>query len=147
MNTLRDELNEVIYAEKIVGLEFARINKWQWVMERLADQFLSHGRQSLNRIWLWDSVKEPYTSYQPDDSIQELKALLKPDETCRFIASDEDGKYWVLQGTAESIIKVLSEMRCFEYYITDENISWLISENHHGSIVLKGSIEARRANA
>ncbi len=147
MNTLRDELNEVIGSEKIDALKFLRMNDWQWIMERLANTFLYHGNRSLERIWLWDSIKEPYISYQPDDAILELKALLKPADFYWFIASDEDGKYWVLEGTGKSIIRALSGMRCFEYYITDKEVSWLVCENHHGMMVLKGPIETERANA
>ena len=147
MKTLRDELNEVISSENIKELEFLRMNDWQWIMDKLANEFLSHGKQSLERIWLWDSIKEPYTSYQPADSIEELKFLLKQTESYWFIASDEDGKYWVLEGTGKAIVSALSETRYFEYYITNKEISWLICENHHGVMVLKDSIELERANA
>jgi len=147
MNTLRDELNDVISSEKIQDLEFIRMNDWQWIMDKLAGSFLSHGKKSLERIWLWDSIKEPYKSYQPDDGIGELKSLLNESESYWFIASDEDGKYWVLEGTGKALVKVLSETRYFEYYITDKAISWLICENHHGVMVLKGSIESKRENA
>jgi hypothetical protein len=39
MNTLRDDLNEVIRTEKIEGIEFVRIHDWQWVLEKLANEF------------------------------------------------------------------------------------------------------------
>lgn len=147
MNTLRDEINEVISSENIEGLTFLRMNDWQWIMEKLADSFLSHGKKSLDRIWLWDSIKEPYTSYQPDDGIEDLNSLLSQSGAYWFIASDEDGKYWVLEGTGKAIVSVLSETRYFEYYITNKEISWLICENHHGVMVLKGSIEPEQENA
>ncbi|WP_444914642.1 DUF6756 family protein [Microbulbifer sp. TRSA007] len=147
MNTLRHEINEVISSEKIQGLAFLRMNDWQWIMDKLADSFLSQGRQSLDRIWLWDSIKEPFTSYQPGNGIKELNSLLSESDSYWFIASDEDGKYWVLEGTGKAIVRVLSETRYFEYYITNKEISWLICENHHGVMVLKGSIESERDNA
>ncbi|WMS86585.1 DUF6756 family protein [Pleionea litopenaei] len=147
MNTLRDELNEIISSEKIRGIEFLRMNNWQWIMDKLAENFLSHGKQSLERIWLWEAIEEPYASYQPDDGIEELNSLLCHSDTYWFIASDEDGKYWVLEGTGEAIVSVLSETRYFEYYITNKEISWLICENHHGVMVLKGPIASERENA
>lgn len=147
MNTLRDELNEVISSENIQGLEFLRMNDWQWIMDKLAGTFLSHGKQSLDRIWLWDSIKEPYTSYQTNDGIDELNSLLSQSGTYWFIVSDEDGKYWILDGTGKAIIKTLSATRYFEYYITNKEISWLVCENHHGVMVLKGSIGPERENA
>jgi hypothetical protein len=147
MNTLRDEINEVIGSENIEGLEFLRMNDWQWILDKLADNFLSQGNRSLERIWLWDSIKKPFTSYQPDDGIEEIRSFLNRSDSYWFIATDEDGKYWVLEGTGQAIVSVLSESRCFEYYITNKKITWLICENHHGVMVLKGKIESERENA
>jgi hypothetical protein len=147
MNTLRDELNEVINSEKIQGLEFLRMNEWQWIMDKLANNFLSHGTKSLDRIWLWDSIREPYTSCQPKDGVEELSSFLSESDSYWFIASDEDGKYWILEGTGKAIVSALSETGYFEYYITNKEITWLICENHHGVMVLKGTIESERKNA
>ncbi len=147
MNTLRDDLNEVINSENISGLKFLRMNNWQWILDRLAEEFLSDGKRSLDRIWLWDSIKEPYQSYQPDNSLEELASLLTDSETYWFIVSDEDGKYWVLEGTGEAIVRLVSDTYYFEYYITDKNISWMICENHHGVMVLKGLNESHKSNA
>ena len=144
MNTLRDELNKVISTEDIKGLTFLRISEWQWIINKLAENFLSKGKQSLERIWLWDSIKEPYTSYQPEDGVLELKTILSESGSYWFIASEEDGKYWVLEGTGRAIITTLSETRYFEYYITNKEITWLICENHHGIMILKGNIEYRQ---
>ena len=144
MNTIRDELNGTINSENIKDIEFLRMNDWQWIIDKLANEFLSHGKQSLERIWLWDSIKEPYTSYQPEDGVEELKSLLDQSESYWFIASDEDGKYWVLEGTGKAIVNVLSETRYFEYYITNKNISWLVCENHHGVMIIKGSNQPKR---
>ena len=147
MYTIRDELNEVINSGRIQGLEFLRMNDWQWIMDKLANNFLSHGKTSLDRIWLWDSIREPYTNYQPEDGVEELRYLLSESESYWFIASDEDGKYWVLEGTGSSIVNALSETRYFEYYITNKDITWLICENHHGVMVLKGTIEFEHKNS
>lgn len=141
MNTLRDDLNEAMRSEKIEGIEFLRMNDWQWVLEKLANEFLSEGKKSLDRIWLWDSIKEPYSTNQLENTLVELKSILNDFEYYWFIASDEDGKYWVLDGTGKAIITLLSEMRCFEYYIVDKKFSWLICENHHDVMVFKGAIE------
>jgi hypothetical protein len=140
MHTLRDEINAVFKNEKIAGIEFVRHNDWQWILKKLANEFLLHGEQNLNNIWLWEVIAEPYTSYQSNNGIDELKALLTPLECYWFIVSDEDRKYWVLDGTGEAIIKVLLEMRYFEYYITNKNMTGLVCENHHNVILIKGSL-------
>lgn len=143
MKTLRDEITETIKSEEILGIDFVRMNQWQWVVNRLAEKFLVKGKQSLKRIWLWDSIKEPMSSYQPDNILEDLKLLLDADDQYWFIASHEDGKYWVLKGTGDAIVELLSKSRLFEYYIAEKNLNWLICENHHGVLVLKGKIESK----
>jgi len=123
------------------------INEIDGFSEKLAAKFLSHGKRSLDKIWIWDAIKEPYTSYQPKDGIEELKSFLSESDFYWFIASDEDGKYWVLEGTGRSIVSVLSETRYFEYYVANKDISWLICENHHGVMVIKGSIGSEHKNS
>lgn len=139
MKNLRDELNQVIKSENISAISFVRLNEWQWVLNKIANTFLVHGEKDLEKIWLWESFKEPYTSFQPENSISELRSLLKTTEKYFFIASDEDGKYWVMEGTGNSIVCLVSNGFCFEYYITNKSISWLLCENHHGVMVQASS--------
>lgn len=139
MKNLRDELNRVINSENISSISFVRLNEWQWVLNNLANTFLVYGEKDLERIWLWESFKEPYTSFQPENSISELEGFLNATEQYFFIASDEDGKYWVMEGTGASIICLISNSFCFEYYIANKSISWLLCENHHGVMVQASS--------
>ena len=138
MKTLRDDLNEIIKSEDIRGISFVRMNDWQWVLNKIAETFLVHGREDLKRVWLWESFKEPYTSYQTENAISELRSLLNPIEQYFFIASDESGKYWVMEGTGESIVSLIGNSFCFEYYIVNKSVSWLLCENHHGIMVQLG---------
>ncbi|HTF95544.1 MAG TPA: DUF6756 family protein [Cellvibrio sp.] len=85
MKNLRDELNQVIKSENISGISFVRLNEWQWILNKIANTFLVHGEKDLERIWLWESFKEPYTSFQPENSISELRSLLKTTEKYFFI--------------------------------------------------------------
>lgn len=147
MKTLRDELNEVIKSENLRGIEFVRLNDWQWVLNKIAETFLVHGKKDLEKVWLWESFKEPYTSSQPENALSELQGLLNPTEHYFFIASDEHGKYWVMEGTGESIVSLISNSFCFEYYITNKTVSWLLCENHHGVMVQLGSNLGMRKNA
>lgn len=138
MKTLRDEINETIATENIEGVEFVRLNDWQFVMQKFADNFLNQGKQSLERIWLWDSIKEPSKSYQPEkNGLAELESLLTVFQKYWFIVSDEDGKYWVLEATGAAIIETISETRYFEYYITNKDFSWMVCENHHNVMIIK----------
>lgn len=147
MSTLRDELNETIKSHKITDLNFLRINDWSWVLKKLADAFLSHGKNSLDNVWLWDSIKEPYKKYKPEDCIKELMLLIDSLASYYLIVTDEDGKYWVLDGKGHAIITALSSSRLFEYYITNKDFSWLLCENHHGIFYIKKTKDSVHANA
>lgn len=132
MKTLRQELDEFIHSKNIDGLKFVGVSHWQWIVNRMAEEFLNEGQQGLKNKWMWDEIIEPCNCFKPEDGIVELNKLLSPGESYWFIASDEDSKFWLMEGTGESIIQTLSEMRYFEYFITDKDLNWLICENQHG---------------
>ena len=136
--TIRDEINRVVSSEKISDIQFVRLNQWNWVLEKIAEKFLLQGKADLNHIWLWERFKEPCESSQPNDGIAELKLRLELDSKYWFIASDEDGKYWVMSGLGNSVVRLLSEMRCFEYYVVSEDLNSILCENHHGVFIRKG---------
>lgn len=141
MKNLRDKINQIINSENIQGISFVRMNEWQWVLSRIASVFLVRGENDLERACLWGSFKEPYTSFQPKDPITELKSLLNTTDRYFFIASEENGKYWVMEGDGTSIASLISNSFYFEYYIADKSISWLLCENHHGVMVqLKSNV-------
>jgi hypothetical protein len=147
MKNLRDELNLIINTENIRGISFVRLNEWQWVLKKIASAFLVRGEYNLGTVWLWEYFKEPYTSFQPESAIVELNGLLNSTEHYFFIASEENGKYWVMEGDGASIICLIKNSFCFEYYIANKSISWLLCENHHGVMVQIGSNTTTRKNA
>ena len=135
---IRDELQEVINAEALSGIEFVNIRKWQWVLNRFAENILINGVDDLKYIWLWERFREPVQSVQLENSIDAVNSVLKGSDVFWFIATDEDGKYWVLSGTGSRIISLLNSMRCFEYYILTKDIESVLCENHHGVLLWKG---------
>ena len=143
MNSLRKDINAAINSEGIEGIGFVRLHQWRWVIDAFANAFLERGVLDLEYVWLWEHFKKPCSSHQPEDPIGVLKSLLEPARSYWFIATDEDAKYWVLQGTGDAVVQLLSEMNGFEYYLTDKEMSWFLCETHHGAMLAKGPIEVR----
>ncbi|KZZ56195.1 hypothetical protein A3762_11270 [Oleiphilus sp. HI0125] len=143
--TLRDEINEVVANSNIDEIKFLRLNQWQWILDELATNFLVNGKTGLARIWMWDSLREPFEKCDVDDGLPYIASLLNFAETYWFIASDECGKYWVLEGTGQAILRTLEESPYFEYYIVNKSMSWLVCENHHGAVFVKGEIRNQRS--
>ena len=136
---LRDDITEAINGTKIDGFEFARLTEYSGILDRIASRFLKKGTKDLDCVWMWNEFNEPVSSIQPDDPIGVLRSQLKNEEKYWFLASDESGKYWVAKSTKEALIKIIEEMYCFEYYISNLKMDWIVCENHHGVIIQSGA--------
>lgn len=132
---LRDEITQTIRDQSILGFNFVRLTKWEDILNRLGNRFLRNGSGDLDSIWLWERFRDPITSKQPEDPLVWLRENLEPTVEYWFIATDEDGKYWVAEATGDSIIRVIEEMYCFEYYVADRGMNWIVCENHHNVFI------------
>ena len=61
-----------------------------------------------------------------------------------FVASEQNGKYWLYESDLESIKLILSEMYGFEYYLIDKKYQWILCENHHDILIGMGAIITRK---
>ena len=136
--TLRDDINDAVKSCGISDFEFLRLTKYEALLNKIASQFLAHGKPDLEYIWLWEHFKEPIAKASEQDPFIFLESRLPLNQQFWFIASDEDGKYWVACGKAKSILTVLKEMYLFEYYIIDNKFNWILCENHHGLLIQSG---------
>jgi hypothetical protein len=136
--TLRDEINKAVQDAGIEGFRFLNLHSHAPLLEQIADRFLAHGRSDLRSIWLWERFKKPVCTLALPDAITFLARRLSRTSSYWFLASDEDGKYWVAETTGEAVIHVLQETRCFEYYIVDRTLQWILCENHHGLLIEAG---------
>jgi len=136
--TLRDDINKSIKKANIKGFKFVRLTAYEDLLRRIAEKFIVQGRAGLKYVWLWEHFHEPTVSSNEQDAIKLLELKLPKDQSYWFLASEENGKYWVAEGIGEGIIQVLKEMYCFEYYIIERNFRWIVCENHHGTLIQAG---------
>ena len=133
--TLRDDITAALTAVPAADFHFVRLQSFQDILNRIADSFLSQGRQDLRYVWLWERFRHQISSSHPSDVLAELERRLQRDERFWFLASDQHGKFWVADATGSGVLTTLREMYHFEYYVVDRHMTWLICENHHGMLV------------
>ena len=132
---LRDDITKAVGEARIDGFSFVRLTKWEGILHRIAERFLKRGVRDLESVWLWNEFREVASSSQPSDQLGHLREQIGPAEVYWFIASDENGKYWVADATGSAIVRTVEEMDAFEYYVVDRHLDWLLCENHHGIFI------------
>ena len=135
MKNLRDRINDVLKAHPEIEFRFCQLGRHEAILDAIAERFLSRGRYDLNRVWMWDSFENIQQSFVPEDVLAELRKRLHPEENYWFLASEEDGKYWVAEASGAAIPEVLGEIPGFEYYIIDRKMTWLLCGNHHDTLI------------
>ncbi len=108
---------------------------YEQILNRIADRFLVQGRMDLSCVWLWEHFRNPKFKSTDADSSYDLAEGLSLNESYWFLASEEDGKYWVAESTGKAIIKIVNVMYPFEYYVVERNFGWILCENHHGVFI------------
>jgi hypothetical protein len=135
MRSLRDAINGVLNAHPEIEFRFCRLGRHEAVLDAIGERFLTRGRQDLNQVWLHECFHDIRDTSQPPDIFVELRKRLDDEEQYWFLASEENGKYWVAEGKGAAIIRVIGEMFCFEYYIIDRQMTWILCENHHNMLI------------
>jgi hypothetical protein len=135
MKNLRDRINDVLKEHPEIEFRFCRPGRYEAVLDGIAERFLTRGRYDLDQTWWWACLANQTESSVPADVFAELRKRLHPEESYWFVASEEDGKYWVAEASGAAIPEVLGEMPPFEYYIIDRKMTWLLCENHHDTLI------------
>ena len=129
-----------IWIDKVKN--FRELNKSEAfnAVEAVAKKYIGNR----NQTWWWESLKHKSVTIKYDDSdgLMLLEKIVGNDNAeVIFVVTDDEPEPWaVFQGNFRSIIQVISEQRFFEYFITDQNYSWLIFDTHHNSLVVIGDL-------
>lgn len=111
---------------------------YEEILEKVNSNFLTTNRYS-DTIWWWQvykNLKQHAIHFREGYAFEIFTELLPVKETKYwFIASEENGKYWVYESNVEAIEMILKEMYGFEYYIVDKKYNWVLCENHHDILI------------
>ena len=115
-----------------------------------ANQFLQRvqGCFSVRRWPLWEYIENDVYVNDPEAWLW-MKEFLG-DEPAFFFFNPEDDKEIFRFQHAKAVVDVLEDCFGFEFYISDENLSYLLCFNHHDMLIAAGTakqwLEARTAN-
>lgn len=90
-------------------------------------------------VWWWKSYKElkSYAIHFREGYAFDILDKIVPskDQKYWFIASEQNGKYWLYESNINTIKLMIGEMYGFEYYIVDKKYTWILCENHHDILI------------
>ena len=137
-STLVQEVRAIV--DKHEGLVMLGSLEAESVVTKVADKFVD----DLDQVWWWTSLKEEAITLPCEEDIDFalLKEVLK-DATAEvlLVVTDDEPRPWlVFGGQFEAIVSVLSELRFFEFFITNRDCDWLIFETHHNALVVAGDL-------
>jgi hypothetical protein len=140
--------NSVLSAARECGLDEASFHQLpggraQEVLDGVLDSFTKHGRANRMRYWLWEDLQPPSLSLAESHEPNILLRLGPPPTPVWLIVEDWDGTkrgspFWVFEATLAAAIATLGNHRLVEFYIVSRPLTWLVGENHHGSIFAAG---------
>ena len=110
------------------------------IVGKIVEKFV----EDVNQVWWWRSLKRESVTlpYDEADCFGLLTRLLGSETTEVFlIVTDDEPQPWLMfSGQFESIRTVLTELRFFEFFITNQDCSWLVFDTHHNALVVVGNL-------
>lgn len=113
------------------------LHQYEDVLAKINTKFLTTRKYS-DSIWWWTVYKDTNSysiHFQKGNAFEALDDLLPSDKNYWFVASEENGKYWLYESKIESIQWLIANMHAFEYYIIDKKHEWILCENHHDMLI------------
>jgi len=143
MRNLRDDIQK---AKKEISLNENLLKEvshleYEEILKKINSKFLTTNKYD-DKIWWWQSYKDlkSYAIHFKKGLAFEILDKLLPNKEIKywFIASEENGKYWLYESGIETIKTIIGEMYGFEYYIVDKKYNWILCENHHDILIALG---------
>ena len=140
LDTYEDEIAEAKAILKITDAEFARLpaEQSESVINQIEERFVD------GRNWHWweHLYQTDFTAFHAEDVafIWLHQILPEPEANVWFVVEPfgEKKQFSVYEARAKHIQPVLGESSCFEYYVVEKDLSWLVGENHHGCFFCVG---------
>jgi hypothetical protein len=143
--SIRDEIED---ARSRLGLSADQLAEVEETEARaLTASFLSHFTGGVDARWWWEHFKVPVATARFSDGkgFTRIWALV-PDaqEKVWFVAEDDQLPHFpVYDATPSTAQEVIGECYGFEYYLIAKDLSWLLCENHHDTLIATGAAYAR----
>lgn len=119
-----------------VTIERLELNEKEKILSLVLKKYIDFNKKG---IWLWEKFIR-YESLNDDMAWNYIKDFVKDKECIIFFNQQEDKEMFLIQ-SGEDLNYILSETFGFEFYITDQQISYLLCFNHHNILYGCGSAE------
>ncbi|WEJ19480.1 hypothetical protein N0B28_14350 [Pseudomonas sp. SD17-1] len=128
---LRSELSAALVSE---GLSPNEIEDKERVTSLIEKRFIS----GTPRAWWLSLVSKPEVYSFPDNSGYQnlLEIFPAGNDKVWFVVDDDNKEKFVFFIPLNKVQDIIESCRFFEYYVVDENISWMLAENDHGEILV-----------
>jgi hypothetical protein len=143
--SIREEIDD---ARRRLGLstnQFTEVGDGQ--ARELTAAFLVRFTDGEDVRWWWERFASQATSAHVADGkgFTRISAIVPAvDEKVWFVAEDGELPYFPVYETTPAIAQqVIGECYAFEYYIIAKDLSWLLCENHHDSLIAVGAVRDR----
>jgi uncharacterized protein DUF6756 len=145
--SIRDEIDD---ARRRLGLSADELAEVPDAQARdLTAAFLAHFTGGVDARWWWEHFSPPVGAARfPDGKGFTHIAALVPDalEKVWFVAEDDQLPYFpVYDVTPSAAQAVIGECYGFEYYLIAKDLTWLLCENHHDTMIAVGRVRERLA--
>jgi hypothetical protein len=144
--SIREEIQEAVTSLALPADEFATVPDAH--ARALFDSFLAHFTGGVDARWWWEHFVQPTSTLSVADgkAFTRIWALV-PDARAKvwFVAEDDQLPFYpVYDATPAAAQSVVGECYGFEYYLIAKDLSWLLCENHHDTLIGIGDVVRRR---
>jgi hypothetical protein len=147
--SVKEEIQRAVTALALPAEEFAAVPERD--ARALFDAFLVHFTGGVDARWWWEHFVQPTSSLSPPGGKGFTRiSTLVPDPRSRvwFVAEDDQLPFYpVYDSTPQAAQAVIGECYAFEYYLIAKDLSWLLCENHHDTLIGVGDEVRRRLAA
>ena len=140
--------NSILSAARECGLDEASFHQLpggraQELLDGVLDSFTQQGRANRMRYWLWEDLRPPTLSLPETHEPNVLLKLGPPSTPVWLIVEDwsgtkRGGPVWVFEATLAAANATLQNHHLLEFCIVSRPRTWLLGENHHGSMFAAG---------
>jgi len=98
-----------------------------------------------NCRWWWETLAVPASAHPYDleiDGLRWVEQLLGTfSGPFTLVITDDQFPPWeAVRGSLDGLVAMVGDHRCFEYFIVDDSLSWILFDTHHNDLVIAGQV-------
>lgn len=140
---LRVEMKALCEQLNVPNDEFSEVELRDW--REIESNIWTRFSSNKNSRWIWESLKQDYSSVPVNYETLDLESLLDTSEKIWFLLDETvnaQAKFWVYEGTIHAFNKIFWESEWIdEILIVSKKYEWIIIINHHDIMIGTGRMK------